>query len=271
MSGGTNVAKSIAATTRTIMDLAGAPWEDLSAKRPERGPEFSIRKKMLTAPDGHRVGLTNIKGHAPPHFHTKASTLFVLDGSIELRGRSAGPGCWVLEPYGAIHPATKFNDVTYGLGMSDGDFGVGNVFLEDVNVLPDWVQNLGFKIDEWAHLVDSAKLEWRPFGDGSSIKVLHVFDGRPAFAALVKAEAGATLPRRQYIGPADVYVLSGQIAFHDAVAKPGDWVHHPAGADDEPVSFPVPTEFLANTYGTILEFDAAGSFKRAIDGYGMRG
>ena len=38
-------------------------------------------------------------------------------------------------------------------------------------------------VDELAHLVDSAKLEWQPFGDGLSLKVLHVFDGRPAFAA----------------------------------------------------------------------------------------
>ena len=252
------------------MDLAGEPWVDLSEGFNARGGNGTQKKKLLTAPDGHRVGLVNIHGTARPHVHTKASTLFILEGSIELRGREAGAGCWVLEPYGAIHPRTRFDNVTYGLGMSDGDFGVGNVGLANENEVPEWVTKLGFKVDEWAHLVDSATLGWQPFGDGLSMKVLHVFDGRPAFASLIKAEAGATLPNRQYLGPADFYVLSGQIDFHDGSAKPGDWVHEPAGARDEIATFPVATEFLANTYGTILEFDRARGFVRAIDGYALK-
>ena len=255
---------------RTVMDLDGAPWVDVSEAFVARGGLGTQKKKMLTAPDGHRVGLVNIDGVARPHVHTKASTLFVLDGSIEVRGRSAGAGSWVLEPYGAIHPRTRFANVTYGLGMSDGDFGVGNVGLQSEDEIPEWVTKLGFKVDDYAHLVDAAALAWEPFGDGLSMKVLHVFDGRPAFAALIKAAAGAALPRRQYLGPADAYILSGRIDFHDATAGPGEWVHQPAGAHDEIATFPVATEFLANTYGTILEFDAAGTFTRAIDGYALR-
>jgi hypothetical protein len=258
-------------TTRSIMNLDGAPWVDTTEAFAARGGRGTQRKKFLTAPDGHRVGLANFDGVARPHVHTKASTLFILAGEIELRGRVAGPGCWVLEPYGAIHPQTRFTNVTYGLGMSDGDFGVGNVGLTSVDEIPDWIAKLGFKVDEFAHLVDSATLGWAPFGDGLSMKVLHVFDGRPAFAALIRAKAGASLPPRHYLGPADAYVLSGQIDFHDAHASAGDWVHQPAGARDERATFPVATEFLANTYGTILEFDARGSFARAIDGYALKG
>ena len=258
-------------TARTIMDLAGAPWVDTTEAFVARGGRGTQRKKFLTAPDGHRVGLASFDGVARPHVHTKASTLFILEGEIELRGRVAGAGCWVLEPYGAIHPQTSFTNVTYGLGMSDGDFGVGNIGLTSVDEIPDWVTKLGFQIDEFAHLVDGARLAWAPFGDGLSMKVLHVFDGRPAFAAIVRAEAGATLPRRHYLGPADAYVLSGQIDFHDGSAGAGAWVHQPAGAHDERATFPVATEFLANTYGTILEFDAGGAFTRAIDGYALKG
>ena len=254
-------------TGRTIMDLDREPWVDVTEALLASGGHGTRKKKTLTAPDGHRVTLANVTGEARPHFHTKASTLFILDGSIELRGRVAGPGSWVLEPYGAIHPSTRFNNVTYGLGMSEGDFGAGNVGLTSVDDIPEWVTKLGFKIDEWAHLVDSSLLPWQPFGPGLSIKVLHVFDGRPAFAALIRAQAGATLPRRDYLGPADAYVLSGQIDFFDAVARPGHLVHHSAGAQDQTVKFPIATEYLANTYGTILEFDAAGNFARAIDGY----
>lgn len=259
------------ADARSIMDLANAPWTDLLDTLPKGNHSLvAYRTKKLIAPDGHRVGLINLDGEHPPHFHTKASTLFILEGSIRLRGRDAGRGNWVLEPYGAIHARTRSNNVTYGLGMSDGDFGVGNVMLKDVNDIPGWVKDLGFKIDEWANVVDSATLEWQAFGPGLSMKVLHKFDGRPAFAALVKADAGAALPRRRYLGPADMYVLSGRMQFKDGVAEAGWWVHEPAGASDDIVTFPVATEFLANTYGTILEFDAAGGLARAIEGYSIR-
>lgn len=264
------MAKNVVETARTIMDLGGAPWEDLTEMFRTMGGRGTFQKKTLTAPDGHRVGLVHINGAALPHFHTKASTLYVLDGSIELRNRGAGAGSWVLEPYGAIHPNTRFNDVTYGLGMSDGDFGVGNVSLKSLDEIPEWVTKLGFKIDEWAHLVDAPSLAWQSFGPGLTMKVLHVFDGRPAFAALIKAEPGGTLPRRRYLGPADMYVISGRAEFRGATAGPGHWVHQPIGAEDDPVTFPVATELLANTYGTILELDEAGALTRAIDGYGIR-
>lgn len=256
--------------TRTIADLDGAPWVDTTEAFVARGGRGTQKKKLLAAPDGHRVGLVQFDGEARPHIHTKASTLFILDGAIEVRDRTAGAGCWVLEPYGAIHPRTKFFNVTYGFGMSDGDFGVGNIGLANESDVPEWARKLGFQVDELAHLVDSAKLAWEPFGDGLAIKVLHVFDGRPAFASLIRADAGARLPKRQYLGPFDAYVRSGRIDFHDASAKAGEWVHQPAGAWDEVATFPVATEFLANTYGTILEFDARGTFTRAIDGYALR-
>ena len=256
--------------SRTIADLDGAPWVDTTEAFVARGGRGTQKKKLLAAPDGQRVGLVQFDGEARPHIHTKASTLFILDGSIEVRDRAAGAECWVLEPYGAIHPRTKFFNVTYGFGMSDGDFGVGNIGLASEGDVPEWARKLGFQVDELAHLVDSAKLAWQPFGEGLAIKVLHVFDGRPAFASLIRAEAGATLPKRQYLGPFDAYVRSGRIDFHDAVAQPGAWVHQPAGAWDEVATFPIATEFLANTYGTILEFDARGTFTRAIDGYALR-
>lgn len=254
--------------TRTVMDLAGAPWSNAIAGRvggPMKG------SKRLTAPDGHSVGLIHMDGLHAAHFHTRNSTLFILQGSIELRGRVFGPRHWVLEPAGAIHAETRSHDVIYGLGMSDGDFGVGNVRLEHPDEIPEWVHKMGVEITYRADGVDAAALPYEVLGSGLGMKVLHVFDGRPAFAALVRAEAGATLPARRYLGPADMYVLSGRMEFADgAVAPEGSWVHEAAGAEDGIVRFPVETEFLANTYGAILEFDGGGALTRALEGYSIR-
>ena len=51
------------------------------------------------------------------HVHTRASSFFILKGTMTLRDRVVGPGTWGIEPYGAIHPNTRFNDVTYGFGI----------------------------------------------------------------------------------------------------------------------------------------------------------
>jgi len=255
---------------RSVLDLNAAPWVSFDEAFAKRGGRGSGEMKSVVAPDGRRIGLVHLNGEGKPHFHTKPSSFFILKGKMELRDRSAGPGTWGIEPYGAIHPSTKFLDVTYGLGMAEGDFGIGNVVLERVEDVPDWMVQAGFKLDDYSTLVDTNAISWLPFGPGLAIKVLHVFDGRPAFAALVKAEAGATLPRRRYLGPADMYILRGRAEFADAVAGEGVVVHLPAGATDDVVTFPVETEFLANTYGTILEFDEHGALLRVIDGFSLR-
>ncbi len=256
--------------SRSVMDLNAAPWVSMDDVFTQRGGRGTFALKLLTAPDGKRVGLARASGEGMPHFHTKASSYLVLEGSMELRDRVAGPGTWGIEPYGAIHPKTKFNDVTYGLGMAEGDFGIGNVTLKSLDDIPEWATQAGFKQDDYSTFVDTPNVPWLPFGDGLSIKILYVFDGRSAFASLVKAEAGARLPPRKYVGPSDMYILSGRAVFDDAEAGAGSWIHHPAGAVDAAATFPVETEFLANTYGTILELDRQGAVARAIDGFALR-
>jgi hypothetical protein len=154
--------------------------------------------------------------------------------------------------------------------MAEGDFGVGNVMLDSVEDVPAWAIQAGFKLDDYATLGDTARAAWLPFGDGLSIKVVYVFDSRSAFASLIRAEAGARLPARRYLGPADFYMLEGSAQFGEVPAGPGTWAHYPAGAEDGPVDFPVATEFLANQYGAVLEFDEAGRPARVIDGFALR-
>jgi hypothetical protein len=257
--------------SRSIFDLAGAPWTNVTERMRAEGHRVaSWEVKVLTAPDGARAQLARVTGVAQPHIHTKASSGYIFAGEMELRGHVCGPGTWFLEPYGAIHPHTTFRDVVYGCGMREGGFGNnGNISLDDADHVPAWVAEIGAKPDDLRNAVDVNALPWEPFADGIAIKVLHRFERSAWFASLLKADAGATLPRRRYVGPADFFVRSGRVQFADAVAEEGAWIHEPAGAPEEPVMFPVETVLLVNTYGTVLEYGDAEAVTRVIDGYSL--
>jgi hypothetical protein len=254
---------------RSIVDLDGAPWNDVTERMRATGHRVdSWRVKVLTTADGGRVQLARVSGEAAPHIHTKSSSGYIFAGSMELRGHVCGAGTWFLEPYGAIHPRTTFRDVVYGFGMREGGFGNnGNIALADVDDLPAWAGEIGAKPDDLRNAVVAANLPWQPSGDGIETKILHVFERSSWFASMIRAKAGSALPRRRYVGPADMYVMSGRAHFGEALAGRGSWIHEPAGAEDDEVTFPEETVLLVNTYGTVLEYDAAGRFSRIIDGY----
>lgn len=259
--------------TRSIVDLDGAPWTDVTERQIANGNRAeSWLVKTLVAPDGLRVQLARVSGEAAPHIHTMASSGYIFEGSMALRGNSFGAGTWFLEPYGAIHPRTTFTNVLYGFGMRQGGFGNnGNIRLGDVDEPPEWVHEIGCKIDELQNAVVVTTLPWTRFGDGLSMKILHVFERSSWFASMIRAEAGATLPRRRYVGPTDMYVMSGRAQCGQETAERGWWIHEPAGAEEDAVTFPVDTVLLANTYGTVLEYDGAGAVSRIIDGYAISG
>jgi hypothetical protein len=212
-----------------------------------------------------------VNGFAPPHIHTKASSGFVFSGELELRGKVCGAGTWFLEPYGAIHPQSTFRNAVYGFGMREGGHGnTGNINLEDVDNPPNWARDIGASLDVLQHAIPSGDLPWEPYATGIATKLLHAFERSSWFASMLKCDAGATLPRRRYVGPTDMYVMSGSAQFADAVAERGWWIHEAAGAVEDVVTFPVETVLLVNVYGTVLEYDAAGAVTRIIDGFSLR-
>ncbi len=146
--------------------------------------------------------------------------------------------------------------------MAEGDFGVGNVLLPNLTDLPEWAFSAGFKDDDFATLVDTADGQWISLGPGLWFKAIYVFEGGGAFASIVNSEAGVKLLRRRYLGPSDMYFLSGSATFGNQPVEPGCWVHEIAGAEDEVVQFHADTEFLANTYGSIVALTASGSVSR---------
>jgi 2,4'-dihydroxyacetophenone dioxygenase len=106
-------------------------------------------------------------------------------------------------------------------------------------------------IEGFGRLIDPGQIEWFAVPGGNSLKVLRVSEETGSYTALFKAEAGTVNPPHIHLGPADFYVLSGVLEYRGGVAKAGDWIYEPNGAEHEATSHPEETIYLANVHGAI--------------------
>ena len=106
-------------------------------------------------------------------------------------------------------------------------------------------------IDGFGSLVQTDELDWVAVPGGNSLKVLRVSEETGSYTALFKAEAGTVNPPHIHLGPADFYVISGVLEYRGGVARAGDWIYEPNGAEHEATSHPEETVYLANVHGAI--------------------
>jgi quercetin dioxygenase-like cupin family protein len=116
-----------------------------------------------------------------------------------------------------------------------------------------------------AALVRSDQQEWIDTGAGNLFKVLRVSKETGAWSALIKAAAGQVNQAHTHLGPADFYVLSGQIDYRGGSAKAGDYIYEPAGAVHEATTHPVETIYLANVFGPIAFHGKDGAIAGVLD------
>lgn len=116
-----------------------------------------------------------------------------------------------------------------------------------------------------AALVRSNEQEWIDTGSGNLFKVLRVSKETGAWSALIKAPAGQVNQAHTHLGPADFYVLSGQIDYRGGCAKAGDYIYEPSGAVHEATTHPVETIYLANVYGPVAFHGKDGSIAGILD------
>jgi len=121
-----------------------------------------------------------------------------------------------------------------------------------------------------AALVRSNEQEWIATRDGNEFKVLRISKETGAWSALIKAKAGQVNPSHTHLGPADFYVLSGQIDYRGGCAKAGDYIYEPAGAVHEATSHPVDTVYLANVYGPVAFHGKDGTISGVLDWRAMK-
>lgn len=86
--------------------------------------------------------------------------------------------------------------------------------------------------------VDCDNLPWLSLAEGVGVRVLRLDRESGVFTLMVRAEAGAVLPRHRHLDEAEIYVILGagthpQTGFF----KAGDYVHENKGALHEAVTF----------------------------------
>jgi quercetin dioxygenase-like cupin family protein len=128
---------------------------------------------------------------------------------------------------------------------------------------PEIVQHYFDPLD--AALVRSNDQEWIDSGAGNLFKVLRVSKETGAWSALIKAPAGQVNAPHTHLGPADFYVISGQIDYRGGCARTGDWIYEPAGAIHEATSHPMETVYLANVYGPVAIHGKDGTYASILD------
>ena len=97
------------------------------------------------------------------------------------------------------------------------------------------------------------KLPWIDIGVGdNAIKVLRVCPETQQHTVLIRAPAGQVNQRHIHSGPADFYVIEGEIEYRGGTIKKGDWAYEAAGSLHEATSHPKDTLYLANIYGPVI-------------------
>jgi len=107
-------------------------------------------------------------------------------------------------------------------------------------------------------LVRPDETKWIETEGGNALKVLRVSEETGSWSALFKAAAGTVNPPHVHLGPADFYVISGAIEYRGGVARAGDWVYEPCGAEHEATRHPEDTVYLGNVHGPIAFYGEDG-------------
>ncbi|HLW70560.1 MAG TPA: cupin domain-containing protein [Candidatus Binataceae bacterium] len=116
-----------------------------------------------------------------------------------------------------------------------------------------------------AALIRSNEQDWIQSRDGNQFRVLRISKETGAWSALIKAPAGQVNASHTHLGPADFFVLSGQIDYRGGSAKAGDYIYEPAGAVHDATSHPVETVYLANVFGPVAIHGKDGTIAGVLD------
>merc|ERR1711865_204078 len=124
--------------------------------------------------------------------------------------------------------------------------------------------------------VDTNALPWLPVPQlpGCALKPLRVSDETGAFTAMIKVDAGTTLPTHVHLGASDMFVLSGEMEFSQGPMKgkigAGTWGYSPAGVLMEGNTATEDTEYLASFYGPVAFLNGAGKVDSLLTGGDVR-
>ena len=119
-------------------------------------------------------------------------------------------------------------------------------------------------------LVHADDLKWIETPGGNSVKVLRVSEETGWWTALFRAAKGTTNAPHVHLGDAEFYVLSGVLEYRGGVARRGDWIYEPNGAEHEATHHPEETVYLSNVRGAIAFYGKDRAIAGISDWRAMR-
>jgi anti-sigma factor ChrR (cupin superfamily) len=126
------------------------------------------------------------------------------------------------------------------------------------------------EIQGFGSLIRADELKWIEIPGGNSVKVLRVSEETGWWTALFRAAKGTTNPPHIHLGDAEFYVLSGVLEYRGGVARTGDWIYEPNGAEHEATHHPEETVYLSNVRGAIAFYGPDRAIVGLSDWRGMR-
>ncbi len=114
------------------------------------------------------------------------------------------------------------------------------------------------------------ELDWIETPGGNALKVLRVSAESGSWSALFRAARGTTNAPHIHLGPADFYMISGVMEYRGGVARAGDWIYEPNGAEHDATHHPEETVYLANVHGAIAFYGEGRSIVGISDWRAMQ-
>lgn len=123
---------------------------------------------------------------------------------------------------------------------------------------------------DFGSLIHPDELKWIETPGGNAVKVLRVSEESGSWTALFRAAKGTTNPPHVHLGPADFYMVSGVMEYSGGVARTGDWIYEPTGAEHDATHHPEETIYLSNVHGALAFHGEEGEIVGISDWRAMR-
>jgi anti-sigma factor ChrR (cupin superfamily) len=109
--------------------------------------------------------------------------------------------------------------------------------------------------------IAASQMPWRAFFPGVDFKLLRASAETGVFTLLLRAVAGASLPRHRHLGAGEYYMVSGKMLVRGGkerggiTAVAGDWGYEPLSVIHDTTEFPEVSVLLFTNHGPIQFLD----------------
>lgn len=195
-------------------DLTQPAYADTAAMEWQPSPSPSVWRKRLDLFGGEQSRVTSVvrydaKSSFPAHGHPEGEEILVLDGVFSDENGDYPVGTYLLNPPGFRHAPGSRKGCTLFVKLRQ----FGGERREHV-------------------VIDTNTAKWQPGPvPGVDLLPLYKHSAHPEVMELVHVSAEASLPRRDYPGGVEVFVLKGSIKFDGRAHGAGAWLRLPQGGE----------------------------------------